>query len=504
MIRKTEIILQSILIPRQQDETGELYYRLIGTKSVNVEDDRIELGKGTILSTQTYLNIFDSWAWNRYTGLETWKLRLEVEGKLYLRLYGWGKKKNLLFEEIVDADEMMMVEVKFRQSYEGEMIYFEIEALEDTILYQGAYLADILLEQKNPVHLSVVICTYKRKKELYQNLAVLKNSMFFDENSPYYGEMSIRIVDNGEELPNIANEYIALYHNPNTGGSGGFTRGLLESRKDEAKYGITHVVFMDDDVRIQAESFYRLYALLCLLGSSYQKEVVAGRMFRLDRRYIQHTAAEIWNQGDVIHLGSEMDMRKEEALLAMNQKLGQYAGWWFACYPMSFARQETPLHFFLHCDDVEYGLRHGGNPLLLNGIQVWHETYENRVSPLIHYYDQRNSMIVNTLYQEYQSEKELFQKWFFRVIYDTRAKKFENLYPTLVAMQDYLKGNDFFLSHSSKKNMRVPRILKGWMALPWILLQIPILRCRIRAAYQSYNRQKMFPASATYETLSDG
>ena len=487
MKRKTEIMLQSILIPQQQDETGELYYRLKGTGNARLENGSVELERGAILSTNTYLNIFDAWAWHRYTGLKSWKLRLQAKGRFHLCLYSWNGKKRVLSKKEVDAKEKEAAEIDFHQLSEDEMVFVEIEAREDTTLYQGAYLVEIPLEQRNPVHLSVLICTYKRKEELYQNLAVLESSMFFEENSLYYGGMSIRIVDNGEELPQIEKEYITLYHNPNTGGSGGFTRGLLESRKDETKYGITHVIFMDDDVRVQEESFYRLYALLSLLKSSYQMEVVAGRMFRLDRRYIQHTAAEVWNQGDVIHLGHERDMRKEEALVEMNQKLGQYAGWWFACYPMSFVRRETPLPFFLHCDDVEYGLRHGGNPILLNGIQVWHETYENRVSPLIRYYDQRNSMIVNTLYQQYQNEKELFKKWFLRIIYDTRARKYESLYPSLMAMQDYLKGNDFFLSHSTKKKMQVPYIFKGWLALPWILLQIPLLRCRIKKAYQSFD-----------------
>ena len=59
--------------------------------------------------------------------------------------------------------------------------------------------------------------------------------------------------------------------------------------------------------------------------------------------------------------------------------------------------KNRPLPFFLHCDDVEYGLRHGGTPIILNGIQVWHETYEYRQSPVTAYYDTRNTLIVNAM-----------------------------------------------------------------------------------------------------------
>ena len=65
--------------------------------------------------------------------------------------------------------------------------------------------------------------------------------------------------------------------------------------------------------------------------------------------------------------------------------------------PIEYVEKNRPLPFFLHCDDVEYGLRHGGTPIILNGIQVWHETYEYRQSPVTAYYDTRNTLIVNAM-----------------------------------------------------------------------------------------------------------
>ena len=92
------------------------------------------------------------------------------------------------------------------------------------------------------------------------------------------------------------------------------------------------------------------------------------------------------------------DMTLKENLPSMNNNEGaEYGGWWFACYPIEYVEKNRPLPFFLHCDDVEYGLRHGGTPIILNGIQVWHETYEYRQSPVTAYYDTRNTLIVNAM-----------------------------------------------------------------------------------------------------------
>ena len=59
--------------------------------------------------------------------------------------------------------------------------------------------------------------------------------------------------------------------NPNTGGSGGFTRGIMETRDDEYENGITHG-FMDDDVELLIESLYRLYAFLSLVVRGYERK----------------------------------------------------------------------------------------------------------------------------------------------------------------------------------------------------------------------------------------
>ena len=253
-----------------------------------------------------------------------------------------------------------------------------------------------------------------------------------------YGKLRICVVDNASELKDEHLPFISLVHNKNTGGSGGFARGIEELKGET---GLTYMVFMDDDVEFLPETFYRLYALLSCLSKEYEEYVVAGRMFRMDQRSIQYTAAEIWNGGQIDHVGFQKDMTKKENLTRLNDSTGaEYTGWWFGCFPMDFVRENMPLPFFIHCDDVEYGLRHGGTPIILNGIQVWHETYEYRQSPAMTYYDLRNSYFVNDLYGLWNDEEEPIEHWKKAITKEHLKEDYLNEYMLIQAFLDYTKG----------------------------------------------------------------
>lgn len=198
--------------------------------------------------------------------------------------------------------------------------------------------------------------------------------------------------------------------------------------------------------------------MLSLIKKEYKEEVIAGRMFRMDDRKVQYTAAEIWNKSDILHIGFNADMTNVDTLKSANDNFGaEYGGWWFCCFPMEFAKENDPLPFFLHCDDVEYGLRHGGTPIILNGIQVWHETYEYRQSPMIAYYDYRNSLIVNELYGFGKTDDETRWQDFLQRIKDIHDKgEYLLEYCIIRAYCDYRKGMRWFMR---KNDMAIHRSL---------------------------------------------
>ena len=468
---REEIIVQSIVFPNDTCQETELYFRT--NKKVYFENERIYILPNGKLTTDTYMNLFDAAAWRKYTGIKSWKICFQVVGSGVVRI-----KVGLVSvaEMEIHCTEMIEKQIMFIYADGGEWTYLDVESMDGMELSNIQIWAVEIDRESAQVCLALNICTYHRRKALEHSLDVIRDSRFFQKNDLLYGQLQVYVVDNASEISMSKEEFISVYYNPNTGGSGGFTRGLVEIRKALSKTGVTHVVFMDDDVEFFPETFYRLYALLSLMKEEYWNEVIAGRMFRMDDRKVQYTAAEIWNRGDIRHLGFNADMTQLEALKTVNDNTGaEYGGWWFCCFPVEFAKENDPLPFFLHCDDVEYGLRHGGTPIILNGIQVWHETYEYRTNAILEYYDYRNSRFVNAKYGRVEEPTEEYRQWKAEI---SKAHIDNNLtleYMRIKAFGDYLKGYRWLIKHDGLKlHNKLNRIKGGRIrnALAWRIVSM--------------------------------
>ncbi len=445
--------LQNILFPSGEGCEKELYIR---TSELPYKRNPTMIFKGERLSTDTYMNAFDIAAWKKYTDVSELSFAWKLNGNGILKVFQKeeGRGAVCLTEKIMENHPDAF--------YEGKYHIEEFEKLTKGLLYIEFYACtDSFLEawfetdnfDRDEIKISIVICTFKRKKQLEQIIHTIRGRMGDTAHDNGNDWLRVIIVDNASELPDQYGEGITVFHNPNTGGSGGFSRGMKETVRNLSEFQATHVVLMDDDVILQMESIFRLRALLTYVRPEYEQETVAGRMFRLDRPYVQYTAAEIWNGGDIRHIGWNQDMTDRQSLWNMNENAGgEYSGWWFACFPIEFVKENEPLPFFLHCDDVEYGLRHGGTPIVLNGIQVWHETYEYRQSPLIAYYDRRNSMIVNEIYDCNQVNR--IQLWnnmiqMLKEVNNQRNYLLE--YYMIRAFRDFLRGEKWFMKKDGQK-----------------------------------------------------
>ncbi|MBP8969547.1 MAG: hypothetical protein KBG42_09740 [Lachnospiraceae bacterium] len=305
----------------------------------------------------------------------------------------------------------------------------------------------------NRVKLALNICTYKREQILIKNLEVLKGSDFYNpSNSRYYNKLDVFVIDNASELSLESFPDFNLFHNLNTGGSGGFQRGIEEIRKFD---DYTHVIFMDDDVSFEMSSFYLLYDFLETVNKENADRPVAGRMLDLDNPNIQWTAAEKWNAGDIKHVEFLRDISDHANPYIPGKVIydadADYGGFWFCCYPYSYVKDNDLLPFFLHCDDVEYGLRYGKKPIIIEGVHVWHETWDKKMSPVILYYDIRNTLFVNQIYGCGQSLPELYDEWKKRIMSYREKNDTCSEYVVIKAMSDYIKGMEYIKTRPSEK-----------------------------------------------------
>lgn len=163
---------------------------------------------------------------------------------------------------------------------------------------------------------------------------------------PVFWILQVYIIDNACELEESDSEFIHLIHNPrgNVGGSGGYQYGIEVIRN--AGKDFTNVVFMDDDVEFDISCFYKLFDFLQMVDKENADRPVAGRMFRMDNRQIQYTAAEIWNAGNIRHVGLNKSIEEIQKEPDVEWNSGaEYGGWWFCCFPYEFVRENDVLPF---------------------------------------------------------------------------------------------------------------------------------------------------------------
>ncbi len=244
------------------------------------------LQAGACMDSCSYMNLFDLDAWEKYTDINEKKLLLRIKGRGKIKLVcqsGQEEKKiaAVSYDCLEQGGQRLQIEIP--KEIKNGSLYFEVEADTQTCLYHAAYATQE--PSRREVYLALVICTYHRKEQLERNIRRIRASGFYTDNS-LKGRLMVRIVDNGQELKDEYGEGIRVYGNPNTGGSGGFSRGMDETVREKGNFPATQVILMDDDVEFMAESLYRLYALLSYEREEYRQTPVAGRMFRLDRRQV--------------------------------------------------------------------------------------------------------------------------------------------------------------------------------------------------------------------------
>ena len=326
-------------------------------------------------------------------------------------------------------------------------------------------------ENVKNINIVVNISTYHRNDFVEHNISKLLQSKFFDlTDRDYYGKLHIFVIDNGCELECHDGDFLHVFHNKNTGGSGGFQRGIEEIRNSNIDF--SHVIFMDDDVKFELDAFYILYDFLVSVPEQYELNPVAGRMFCLDKPDIQYTAAEIWNYGDLKHVEYMRKITPDDYCYGkvVYDSGADYGGWWFCCFPMSFVRENDVLPFFIHCDDVEYGLRCGRTPIIIEGVHVWHETFDKRQTPIMLYYDTRNPLVVNAIHFPWLDSQAVLNKWHETITSYHVAGDFVSEYYVIRGMLDFLKGLKWLKHVDSERYHRRLLNMKGnkWKnAISW-------------------------------------
>jgi len=408
------------------DTTGEygdkeMFFRGSAEEFGETYVKKLVVPGGEKISFDTYFNMFSLKKWRRYTFVRTVDISITLKGTGTASLIGIeesrvnGQRNEYILDSIsFNSDEDIYIRLCMKSecaTNEGEIAYcyLRVETLSETRISDGAYEYNeekneekIETEKIQPVKIACCICTYHREEYVRRNVGLMSEYLL-SSSSPMSDCLEIFVVDNGKTLgegmfSGDVNGRIHLIPNPNYGGSAGFTRGMLEAAIYRKNQNFTHVILMDDDIKIYPEVLIRTKVFLQVLREEYQDNILGGSMLLLEQRHIQ---AEICGYYDVMSGRNLLDSRNGAELTLRDNVIkneegaaANFSGWWYSCIPVSIIRDgNLPLPLFIHRDDQDYGVRSGKEILQLNGICIWHPSPAGKHADNINYYDMRNMLI---------------------------------------------------------------------------------------------------------------
>lgn len=272
-----------------------------------------------------------------------------------------------------------------------------------------------------------------------------------------------------DEISGDLGDQLTYIQQANIGGSGGFSRGMLESI-DAGRSAYT--ILLDDDAIMEPESLLR-----SIQFEDYVKRpvLVGGGMFHLDDRTMLHVQGERFDRGSLKpcppagasynHDFAVSPLRDSPELHARFDC--DYSGWWMCLIPNSVIREiGLSLPLFIKYDDVEYGLRareHGYPTVGLPGVAVWHQGWHDKDISRTweEYYAQRNRWICALLHFPNAGKS-----YVFRMMYEDAHLGVKLMYSGMklhhMALRDVMRGPAHLVDTLSTKLSEVRAAREGF------------------------------------------
>lgn len=427
---------------------------------INKSEKIIVFSKGGKLWFDTYFNGFSIEKWTKYTVLDNISLELNLKGIFKITLYTLEKihdniMKFVTGEYIANSDDSEKFSFPFSSANGKGMYTFMLESLKDgSIFYGGNYVSDIPSDKFRDVKLGIGICTFRREPFIEKNLRIMRENILDNTASPMHGHLEVFVSDNGQtlDIDMLSSTNIHIFPNRNLGGAGGFTRDLIEMCKANDTLHITHALLMDDDIVIEPEALVKTYTILSLLKDEYKDSFIGGAMLRLDKQYEQVESGASWNGGNLISNKHGLDLRLTDSCLYNEiEEYTEFNAWWYCCFPFSIVKDDNlPLPIFIRGDDVEYGLRNMKDLILLNGVCVWHEPFENKYSSYLEYYITRNQLIDNSFHCQWFGKKQLMHDIILHCMQEIMYYRYKNVDLYLQGIKDFLKGPEWLMNQDGE------------------------------------------------------
>jgi hypothetical protein len=373
-------------------------------------------------------------------------LSLDVRGKFILYILCADEENTWIHSYItVACVERKTIWHRIQQGFDC-IVGCKIKALTDTVVFGGGYATDA--PALRDINLGVVITAFQREREVTRGISRLRNAL--RGNPRYEKSVDITVVDNGRTLAPEDLPGATLIPNPNYGGTGGFTRGLMHYQRTGTA---SHCLFMDDDASCEPDSIFR--AMEFLRHAAKDNTTIGGGMLLDDIQFLQ------WEKGAWFDIRchpllKNIDLR-DERNLAQNELLPVtkrvYAPWWFMMFPLAHAATYA-FPFFVRGDDIFFSYSNNFTIITLNGISAWQESFNEKASPMTFYLDAR-SHIMHHIVQHSLSDNPLtiIKVVLNLVKYSSHSYFYDSAHAVISAFNDMLDG-----IHYWEKNINMSRL----------------------------------------------
>ncbi|MBO6019257.1 MAG: glycosyltransferase [Aeriscardovia sp.] len=458
-LRFANIVLNDVSYNPQS--CNSLYY-LSNKTIVEQKDKSLRLIEEGEYDFTTYFNSLSIYKLFMYSKAVSFYLHIEIMGpgseieRTYADNFSHNTQHTGEITKINQNQTWQTLDIPIIPGKEDVIEGFIIKTHGEDVKIRNCYWGVETKSQPEKVKLALVTPTFKKEEYIERNISYLKANFFADDigkNSHFF------VIDNGRTLNRtLGDKNISIIPNPNVGGSGGFARGMLEVLKNKANF--THVLLMDDDVSLCAESIKRTINLISILKPEWQRSFISGAMLNFDIKDMQREdVGWVTPQGGCISQKPILRMTLTEDLVlnetlepSEEMKKNTYAAWWYCAMPVKIIEENgLPLPIFVRGDDAEYGFRAKPKFITMNSICTWHKDFPTKYSAVIdRYYTLRNTLCAQ-LATGFAPHSNFMAPLCGAVDLELHKFGYTNATFALEALEDFFRGPNFLANPDLNK-----------------------------------------------------
>ena len=405
-------------------------------------------------SLGTYFNAFPASYWKSWTSLESVVLRVETTGPGRIVVYRSNARSVVQRVDGVEVDgsTISTFTIPLTTFIDGGWLWFDLIAGDDALeLVQADWIAPEGTPQRSTGTGTVSITTLNRGDYCTRLLATIgndKDTLAVLDRVQVIDQGTEKIVDN----PGYADAVSALgsklrvLDQANIGGSGGFSRGMLETLDaGDSDY----VILLDDDVEIEPESIRRVvtFANYC-----NRPTIVGGHMFDMYDKAQLHAFAEgiKWSSfmwGPFTPERHDFGTSNLRQTGWMHRRYDvDYNGWWMCLIPVEILKKiGLSLPVFIKWDDAEYSLRareHGYGTVSLPGAAVWHVSWVDKddTHDWQAFFHERNRLITALLHSPHKRGGKLWRSMLASDVKNLLTMDYYTIAMRMAAIRNVFEG----------------------------------------------------------------